>query len=128
MRVRFKKLTKKAHTPTRGSQYSAGWDLKATSIKKEKDVLTYGTGLSIEIPEGYFAIIAARPSVYRTDLSLTNSLGIISCDDTGEIVFKYRILSQGDYPKTYRVGDKIGQLVILSHAAPEWCEAEIIGP
>lgn len=126
MKVRFKKLSDKAVIPERGTQYAAGWDLVATSITKKGRVLTYGTSLSIEIPEGYFAILAPRSSIYRTDLMLANSVGIIDSDYRGELLFKFRILYQGDYPKVYNVGDRIGQIAILSHAVPEWTEAEVL--
>jgi len=125
MRVKFKKLDKNAIAPSRGSDYAAGWDLVATSMKKERGVVSYGTSLSIEIPEGYFGILAARPGVYRTDLSLTNGIGTIDSDYRGELIFKFRILYEGEYPKVYSVGDRIGQLIILSHAAPEWVEADV---
>jgi|SRR5210317_17452 len=125
MRVKFKKLDKNAIAPSRGSDYAAGWDLVATSMKKERGVVSYGTSLSIEIPEGYFGILAARSGVYRTDLSLTNGIGTIDSDYRGELVFKFRILYEGEYPKVYSVGDRIGQLIILSHAAPEWVEADV---
>jgi len=124
--VKFTKMNDEAKTPERGSQYAAGWDLTATSIKKEKDILSYGTSLNVQIPHGYFGIITARSSVYRTDLGLANGIGIIDSDYRGEIIFKYRILHKGDYPKIYNVGDRIGQIVILSHAVPEWFEAHIL--
>jgi len=125
MKVKFKKLDKNAIAPSRGSEYAAGWDLVATSMKKEKGVVSYGTSLSIEIPEGYFGILAARSGVYLTDLSLTNGIGTIDSDYRGELVFKFRILYEGEYPKVYSVGDRVGQLIILSHAAPEWVEADV---
>jgi len=125
MKVKFKKLKKEAPTPDRGSDYAAGWDLIATSVKKEKGALVYGTSISVEIPKGYFGILAAKFNVYSTDLSLTNRLGIIDSDYTGELIFKYRILHEGEYPKVYKVGDRIGQLVILSHKTPEWVEADV---
>jgi len=126
VKVKFRKLDEKATTPERGSQYAAGWDLVATSMRKEKGVLTYGTSLGIEIPEGYFGILAARNSIYCTDLGLTNGLGIIGSNHSGELLFKYRVLYEGECPKVYSVGDRVGQLIILSHAAPEWVEADVI--
>lgn len=126
MKVKFKKLTKHATAPHRGSEYAAGWDLVATSFSHEKGIISYGTSLAIEIPEGHFGILAARSSVYRTDLMLANSIGIIDSDYRGELIFKFRLLNQGDSPKVYTVGDRIGQLIILSHGAPEWAEVEVL--
>jgi dUTP pyrophosphatase len=126
MKVRFKRLIDTAKAPQRGSDYAAGWDLVATSINRENGVLSYGTSLSIEIPKGYFGVLAARSSIYRTDLMLANGIGIIDSDYRGELIFKFRLLDQSNHPKVYSVGDRIGQLVILSHAAPEWIEADVI--
>lgn len=122
MKVRFEKLHEDAKAPQRGSEYAAGWDLTATSFTHEKGIVSYGTSISIEIPKGYFGVLAARSSVYRTDLMLANGLGIIDSDYRGELIFKFRLLNKGDSPKLYSIGDRIGQLVILSHAAPEWVE------
>ena len=126
MKIKFKKTDDKAVEPLRGSDYAAGWDLVATSINRENGVLSYGTSLSIEIPKGYFGVLAARSSIYRTDLMLANGIGIIDSDYRGELIFKFRLLDQSDHPKVYSVGDRIGQLVILSHAVPEWIEADVI--
>ena len=128
VRIKFRKLSKEASSPARGSQYEAGWELTATSVVKEKGIITYGTDISVEIPEGYFGIIAAPSSIYLTDLGLANSPGIINSSYRGELIFKYRLLSQDDYPKMYRIGDRVGQIAILSYAAPEWAEADIIEP
>jgi len=122
MKVKFKKLLDTAKAPQRGSEYAAGWDLTATSFSHERGIITYGTSISIEIPKGYFGILAARSSVYNTDLMLANSIGIIDSDYRGELILKFRLLNKGDSPKVYSVGDRIGQLIILSHTAPEWVE------
>jgi dUTP pyrophosphatase len=127
LKISFKKLDNKASSPQRGSDYAAGWDLTATSMTKERGIISYGTSIGIEIPKGYFAILAARSSVYRTDLILANGLGIIDSDYRGELIFKFRILHEGEYPKVYNIGDRVGQLIILSHATPDWVEADVLG-
>lgn len=122
MKVKFKRLEEVAKAPQRGSEYAAGWDLTATSFSHERGIVTYGTSISIEIPKGYFGILAARSSVYTTDLMLANGIGVIDSDYRGELIFKFRLLNKSDSPKVYSVGDRIGQLIILSHTAPEWVE------
>lgn len=125
MKVVFDKLLEDAKDPVRGSEYAAGWDLTATSFSHEKGIVTYGTSISIDIPKGYFGILAARSSVYTTDLMLANGVGIIDSDYRGEIIFKFRLLNQGDSPKVYRIGDRVGQIIILKHGAPKWVEGKL---
>lgn len=57
----YKKLDADAVLPTRGSSQAAGYDLYAKSsedtvIPPHKTVMV-GTGLAMEIPEGYFGAI-----------------------------------------------------------------------
>ena len=60
----------------------AGMDLVATSHEFEKNAAgrrmqVYGTGLAFEIPEGYVGLIFPRSSIAKTDLALTNCVGVI---------------------------------------------------
>ena len=60
MKINIKKLDADAVLPTRGSSQAAGYDLYAKSsedtvIPPHKTVMV-GTGLAMEIPEGYFVI------------------------------------------------------------------------
>ena len=58
MKINIKKLTTTAKIPTRGSEYAAGYDLYADITKElviePHETAKIGTGLSIEIPDGYF--------------------------------------------------------------------------
>lgn len=63
--IKIKKLNENAKIPTRGSEYAAGWDLYACIDDESKYIYPHqtakiGTGLSIEIPDGYFGAIFAR--------------------------------------------------------------------
>ena len=62
--VKIKKLNKNAIIPTRGSEYAAGMDLYACIdtpiIITPHQTVQIGTGLSIELPHGYFGAIFAR--------------------------------------------------------------------
>ena len=64
MQINIKKLKEKAIIPTNGSQYAAGYDLYAcidspVTIEPQETV-KIGTGLAMEIPEGYFGAVFAR--------------------------------------------------------------------
>ena len=58
MQVKIKKLNPNAIIPTYAKGGDAGMDLVITDIKGEnKYDITYGFGISIEIPEGFVGLI-----------------------------------------------------------------------
>ena len=60
-----------------------------TAIAMEKDSygnVIYGTGLAIEIPEGYVGLLFPRSSNSKTDLYLTNHVGVIDSGYRGELI------------------------------------------
>ena len=77
MKVRIKKLNENAVIPSYAKYGDAGMDLTATSKQEGEHFVQYGTGLSIEIPEGYVGLIFPRSSVSKTRLLQANSVGII---------------------------------------------------
>jgi len=92
LKVKIKKLHKDAVIPTYAKPGDAGMDLTAVSLEIDKHgVLTYDTGLAFEIPEGYFAQVVLRSSVYKTDLMLTNHIGIIDSCYRGSVKFKFAL-------------------------------------
>ena len=95
MQVKIKKLSPQAVIPTYAKEGDAGIDLVATSIKFDGTQITYGTGLAMEIPEGFVGLVFPRSSIRKTDLSLSNSVGVIDSGYRGEIqaTFNQRSLS-----------------------------------
>ena len=78
MKVKIKKLCESAVIPTYAKPGDAGMDLGATSrIFDKYGNVEYGTGLAMEIPEGYVGLIFARSSIFKQDLSLSNAVGVI---------------------------------------------------
>ena len=63
MKIRFKKLHKDAQQPKRAHNTDAGFDLTATSIKVTGNLVEYGTGIAVEIPEGYVGLVFPRSSI-----------------------------------------------------------------
>lgn len=140
MQIKIKKLTEDAIIPKYAKQGDAGMDLVATSKEYDNNGNTvYGTGLAFEIPEGYFGMLVPRSSNAKTDLRLTNSAGILDSGYRGEVLFKYRNdnfanmndnykahLSNGDvvFNNEYKIGDRIGQIIILPYPKIEFLEVE----
>ena len=91
MDVRFKKLNDLAKIPTRGSKFSAGYDLYAAT---DKDIqipphatVKIGTGLAMDLPSGYFGAIVARSGIAtKRGLRPINCLGVCDFDYKGEYI------------------------------------------
>lgn len=135
MKVRFKKLNEKAVMPTKAHATDAGFDLVATSREvDENGNVVYGTGIAVEIPEGYVGLIFPRSSICKTNLALTNAVGVCDSGYRGEIMAKFKSLPfvandivrvpeddseflavKGIFDSThiYEVGDRIAQLIIM---------------
>lgn len=123
MKLKFKKLSENAVIPQKATKFDAGLDITATDVRVDGKTITYKTGLAVEIPEGYFGLLVPRSSIYKYDLMLTNSAGIIDAKYRGELMFKYKITT--DVPPTvYIPGDRIGQLIILPLPDVESVEVE----
>lgn len=60
--VKFKKLYQHAVVPTRATDGSAGWDLTVNSCESCGSIVSYKTGIAVEIPKGYFGLLVARSS------------------------------------------------------------------
>ena len=81
MKINIKKLTTTAKIPTRGSEYAAGYDLYADITKElviePHETAKIGTGLSIEIPDGYFGAVFARSGLAaKQALRPANCVGV----------------------------------------------------
>jgi len=116
MKVKIKKLHPDAVIPSYAKAGDAGMDLTAVGIEKEsippKGIVTFRTGLAIEIPEGHVGLLFPRSSVYKTAMTLSNCVGVIDSGYRGEIMMKY---FRNGFHEEYNVGDRIGQLIIMPY-------------
>lgn len=125
MILEFKKLTPEAIDPTRAHDSDAGLDLYASKkvpVTNEVGRLKYyqyHTGIAVNIPVGYVGLIFPRSSIRSYDLTLANCVGVIDAGYTGEITFCFRETDPVIICETYKIGDKIGQLVIVPIVVPE---------
>jgi dUTP pyrophosphatase len=121
MKIKIKKLNNNAIIPTYAKSGDAGMDLTAAWQKKEFDLVTYGTGLAVEIPTGYVGLLFPRSSVYKTKMFLTNCVGVIDSGYRGEIMMKFEMM---DSNHMYKVGDRIGQIIVLPYPEIEFEEVD----
>ena len=143
LKVRIKKTHPDAVIPKYAKAGDAGLDLTATSISyDEYGNICYGTGLAFEIPEGYVGLIFPRSSICKEQLLLSNAVGVIDSGYRGEVSFKFKpsmaldkrqcvkvdkdrlwsvAIKQNDI---YKVGDRIGQIIILPYPQIEFEEVD----
>ena len=70
------------------------------------------TGVKIQLPEGWLAMIIPRSSIgLKTPLRLSNSVGLIDSGYRGELGVIYDNTSDTDY--TVNAGDRIAQLLVM---------------
>ena len=113
LKVRFKKLSKYAVAPLYAKDGDAGLDLTAHTLTDFKDepFIEYGTGIAVEIPQGYVGLVFPRSSVSKKEnFYLKNSVGVIDSGYRGEI--KLRFSRSED---RYEAGEKVGQLIIIPY-------------
>ena len=127
MEVTIKKLVEEAVIPSYAKPGDAGLDLTAVSYdyKEDIDCHVYGTGIAVEIPEGYVGLVYPRSSNRKTNAYMTNHVGVIDSGYRGEIMvsFKLRDRDVKAIPqifKPYEVGDKIAQLIIVPYPKIEF--------
>ena len=128
MNVNIKLLNENAVVPSYAKPGDAGMDLTAISYvyDKEKDYHVYGTGVAIEIPQGYVGLVFPRSSNRNTTAYLTNSVGVIDSGYRGEIMFTYRNRDKEDNNPPYNVGDRIGQIIILPYPAINFVKVDTL--
>lgn len=129
MLVKIKKLYFDAVIPTQGSDQAAGYDLYARGLLGECAIIQphetrmIGTGIAMEIPNGYFGGIYPRSGLAtKSGLRPANCVGVIDSDYRGEI--KVAIHNDSNTPKMVNDGDRVAQLIIQPYLNVEFEEAD----
>ena len=136
MEIRFKKLVPEAVTPFKKYDVDAGFDMTAIWIKETDKYTEYGTGITLEIPNGYVGLMFPRSSIRDMDFTLKNSVGVIDASYRGEIKFSFlnaihdvfkdksnskqykdgKIIDIGllnRHMHKYNIGERVGQIVFV---------------
>ena len=116
MEINIKRLTDSAKLPDRGSAFAAGYDLFADVTEdvtiEPHETKMIGTGLAMEIPEGYFGGIFARSGLSAKEgLRPANCVGVVDADYRGEI--KVALHNDGEVKRVVTPAEKIAQLVVV---------------
>lgn len=118
MHVKVKKLTETSKLPTRGSVFSAGFDLYADNnvdiTIHPHETRKIGTGLALEIPDGYYgAIFASSGLATKEGLRPANCVGICDSDYRGEYIVAIHNDSNED--RVIEPKERIAQLIIMQY-------------
>lgn len=104
--------------PVRGSKEAAGYDLCSADRTKvwippyESKLIS--TGLSMEIPKGYFGLIVPRSGLAsKKGLVLKNTVGIIDSDYRGEILIN--ISNTSHKIQCINFGDRVAQIIFIPY-------------
>lgn len=132
--VKIKKLNENAVIPTYAHDTDAGLDFTTTSYEYKEDIdcHVYGTGLAVEIPEGFVGLCFPRSSNRKTEAYLTNSVGVIDSGYRGEVMASFKNRTKIDYDngeipqlvKPYEVGERVFQMIILPYPKVNFIEVE----
>ena len=133
-KIRIRMMSPSAKIPKFGSDGAAGADLYAdidyNLFIPSGETLFVGTGIAIEIPEGYVGLVFARSGIAcKRGLALANAVAVIDSDYRGEIKIalknfdKYNEADDKDEyisRHTIRPGERIAQIVIIPYLSVEF--------
>lgn len=129
MEIRFQRLKQNAVLPERANEGDAGMDLRAAEGARigPGQRVGVGTGLAIEIPEGWAGLVLPRSGLaLKNGIALVNSPGLIDPGYRGEIRV---LLLNTDATAEFKVaeGDRIAQLVLTPFSTAQPVEAKGLG-
>ncbi|MDY3052568.1 MAG: dUTP diphosphatase [Ndongobacter sp.] len=103
--------------PSYANECAAGLDLRVRLGKTLKlfpgDRAVLETGVSVEIPCGYFGLVAVRSGLGFRGLVLANGVGVIDEDYRGEI--KVAVHHHGEKPIVLEDGERVAQLILIPY-------------
>jgi dUTP pyrophosphatase len=112
--VNYKKLTKTAKEPKKGSAGAAGLDLYADTnqdiVVEPGETVPFYTGISLEIPAGYAGFIYSRSGIATNRrLRLPHCVGIIDSDYRGNVGVP--LCNDSDTPQMVKAHERIAQII-----------------
>ena len=125
--IAVKKLDERAVLPKYGSEYAAGADLYAVLDEEvvfaPNQTKLIGTGLAMEIPEGYAGLIYARSGLAsKRGLAPANKVGVVDADYRGEVMVALH--NHSDVEQKIAPGERIAQRVVAPFLKAVFQESE----
>lgn len=73
--------------------------------------IRYWLGFSLEVPEGFAALILPRSSICKTSMRMANGVGLIDRDFRGEVSAVFDVIGDGNL--LYGIGERVAQMIIV---------------
>jgi len=127
MKIRISRVDKSLPLPEYHTSGSVAFDLysRVDCSLAPGEVRSLPANLIIEVPAGYFLLVASRSSTPKKGINMANGIGVIDQDYHGpddEIGILVRNFT--DKPVEIKKGDRIAQGLILPIEKAEWNEVE----
>ena len=127
LKIKIKKLYSNSVIPSYANPGDAGLDLTASWYEYVDGLHTYGTGIAVSLPENHVGLLFPRSSITKYDLRLSNSVGVLDQKFLGEIIFKFDGNELKEQGRIYKIGDRIGQLLVIRYPTIEFEETVDLG-
>jgi len=123
------KLTDGAPLPKHAKPGDAGLDLttRETVTLLPGDTRVVGTGVAVEIPEGYFGLVVPRSGLGSRGVNLSNCAGVIDSGYRGEIRAPLHNNHRVGAPVVIKRGERVAQLLVLPYVSCECVEVDELG-
>ena len=124
MRINVK-LSDGAPLPRHAKPGDAGMDLtsRQTVTVYPQQTVKVGTGVRMEIPEGYYGAVVPRSSVAtKKGVTIVNTPGTIDSSYRGEIMLP--LYNASTRKATIERGERVAQIIIKRHETVECVEAD----
>lgn len=128
--LKVKRVREQAVLPHRATEGSAGMDLHAcipaplTIAPGERVCIPTGIAIGLPSPQTVALVFARSGLAVRHGLALSNGVGVIDSDYTGEI--QVGMINQSPDSYTVQPGERIAQLVVTPVLLPEVIEVETL--
>jgi dUTP pyrophosphatase len=124
MKLKIKKIHQDAQLPKKHDENDAAFDLYSIEevILTPKQTRIVHTGISMEIPTGYFGKVETRSSMAFNGIFVTG--GVIDSGYRGEIMIILNNFSPQDY--AINKGDRIAQIVVHRVEPVKVIEVEVL--
>lgn len=127
MKLKIKRFDKSLPLPAYQSKGAAAFDLVAridTTIKPG-EVVRVPLNIAIQLPEGHWALVAARSSLHKKGLLMANGIGVGDEDYRGpDDEYQAALLNFSKKSVKVKKGERLAQMIIMHREPVEFVELE----
>ncbi len=130
MKVKIKRFDLDLPLPAYKTSGAVALDLAArqTMTIPPGEVVKVPLNIAVEMPKGYWLLLAARSSLHQRGLMLANGIGIGDddfCGDDDE--YHAALWNRTTDPVTVERGERLCQMLVLAYERVEWVEVKRLG-